>query len=80
MPCQPFPDLGVFVRCIIIKDDVDGFILGSDARDSIEKADKFLMPMALHVFAENDFIKNVECGKSPSFIVFILIRLSNRMV
>ena len=50
---KPFADLGMPVRGIVVDDRVDRLSLGNVRVDLSEEADEFLMPMALHIAADN---------------------------
>ena len=49
MTCQPFLHLVLLVGCVVVDNGVDFFTFGNGAFDLIEKADKLLMPVPLHV-------------------------------
>lgn len=48
MALQPLPDFSMFVSHMVVQDDVHDFARWDIALYGIEKADEFLMPMALH--------------------------------
>src|SRR6266571_673608 len=60
---KPFADLGMPMRGIVVDDRVDRLSLGNVRVDLIEEADEFLMPMALHVAADNGAVENIERGE-----------------
>ena len=60
---KPFAYLGMLVSGVVVDDRVDHLSLGNVRVDVIEEADEFLMPMALHVAADDGAIENVERGE-----------------
>ena len=44
---EPGPNFWVLVYGIVIKDDVDGFVRWNLGVDHVQKADEFLVPVAL---------------------------------
>jgi hypothetical protein len=48
MACQPTADLGVLVGSIVVGDHMDGLVGRHLTLDGIEKANEFLVPVALH--------------------------------
>jgi hypothetical protein len=59
---KPFADLRIPVRGIVVDDRVDRLSLGNVRVDLIEEADEFLMPMAIHVAADNGAVEDIEGG------------------
>src|SRR6516162_3948179 len=70
---KPFADLGMPVRGIVVDDRVDRLSLGNVRVDLIEEADEFLMPMALHVAADNGAVENIERGEQRGRAVALVI-------
>ena len=71
---EPRPNLGMFVRGIVVEDDMDGLALGHLALDSVEKTDEFLVAMPLHVAADHLSVEHVERreqGRRP--IPFVVV-------
>jgi hypothetical protein len=66
MPLQPGRDLWMFVGGVVIENHVDRFVGRHPALDGIEKADEFLMPVALHAAADDFALKDIECGEQGS--------------
>src|ERR1700730_13118398 len=66
MACEPAAHLGVLVGSIVVEDHMDGLVGRHVARDGIEKADKFLVPVALHAAADD--------------LAFEISRAANRVV
>ena len=54
---EPGFDLGMLVGGVIVEDGVDHFAGRHGALDGIEKADEFLVSVALHAAAEHDTIE-----------------------
>lgn len=63
MAVEPGPNLGVLVSGIVVEDDVDGLGGRHLGVDGVEEADELLMPVALHVAADDGAIEHVEGGK-----------------
>jgi len=70
---KPFADLGMPVRGIVVDDRVDRLSLGNVRVNLIEEADEFLMPMALHVAADNGAVENIERGEQRGRAVALVI-------
>ena len=73
MAREPFLDLVLFVRCVIVEDHVDGLVLGHLALDAVEEADELLMPVPLHVLGDDRSVEHVECGKQRGRAVTFVI-------
>lgn len=52
MAGEPFLDLVLLVRPVVVENDVDGLVLLHQALDPVEEADEFLKALALHVLPE----------------------------
>ena len=63
MACQPLAHFWVLVGRIIVDDGVDYLSHGDLRLDRIEEADELLVPMALHVAADDGAVKNVKGSK-----------------
>jgi hypothetical protein len=63
VPTEPSPHLRVLVAAVIVEDDVDNFADRGLGLDRIQKADEFLMPVALHAAADDLSFEDVEGGK-----------------
>src|SRR5450756_1545990 len=73
MPCQPLTHLRMLVGCVVVDDSVDR-LLDRDLRlDGIEEADELLVPVALHVAADDGTVEDVESseqrGGTVAFVV-----------
>ena len=73
MAIEPLAHFGVFVRGIIVEDHVNGFPRGQLCFDHVEEADELLMPMALHVAADDRSVEHVERGKERGRPVALII-------
>jgi len=60
---EPGFDLGMLVGGVIGEDGVDHFAGRDGALDGVEKADEFLVGMALHAAPVHDAVERVEGGK-----------------
>jgi len=56
---EPFADLRVLVSGVVVNDRVDRLSMGNLRVDVVEEADEFLMPMALHVAADDGAVENI---------------------
>ena len=56
---EPGFDLGMLVGGVIVEDGVDHFAGRDGALDAVEKADQFLMGMALHAAPVHDAVERV---------------------
>lgn len=75
MPRQPCTDFGLFVRSAVIQDDMNGLVCGHFGLDSIQEADEFLMPVALHVSSDHGSIQHIERGKQGrNPVAFVVMR------
>ena len=57
---EPGPHLGMLVRRIVVEDGVYGLSRRDLAFDFVEEPNEFLMPMALHVFANDRAVQDVQ--------------------
>src|SRR5258706_10492210 len=73
MPYQPLAHLRMLVGCVVVDDGVDRFLDRHLRLDGIEKADELLVPVALHVAADDATVEDVEsgeqCGRTVAFVV-----------
>ena len=63
MAGQPRPDFGVLVAAVIVEDHVDQPAGWDVALEAVEKAQKFLVPVALHALPDDGAVKHVQGGK-----------------
>src|SRR5271170_7132824 len=63
MARQPGPDFGVLVAAVIVEDHVDQPAGRDVALEAVEKAQKLLVPMALHALADDRPVEQVEGRK-----------------
>ena len=63
MPLQPGRHLGVLVGGVVVENHVDRFGGRHLVLDGIEKADEFLMPVALHAAPDDLAFKDIEGGE-----------------
>src|ERR1035438_1590036 len=59
VPSEPTLHLGMLMGRIIIEDDVNDFPGGNLGFDGVEEADKLLMPVSLHVAADDGALQPV---------------------
>ena len=60
MAGEPFLDLVLLMRSVVVENDVDRFVFRHLALDTVEEADELLMAMALHVLPDDCSVKHVE--------------------
>ena len=63
MACEPVAHLGVLMGSIVVEDHMDRLVGRHLALDSIEKADEFLVPVALHAASDDLAVQDVEGGE-----------------
>ena len=60
MSIEPDPHPGVLVAAVVVEDHVDDLASRDLGLDRIEKADEFLMPVALHAAADDLAVEHVD--------------------
>jgi hypothetical protein len=60
---EPGANVGVFVSCTIVENDVDHLADRNLRLDGVQKSNEFLMTMTLHVAADDRAVEDVEGGK-----------------
>ena len=73
MPRQPGSDFGLFVCGVVVQDDVYRFIFRQLSLNRVEEADKLLMPVALHVAADDGAVENIQGSKQCRGAVALVI-------
>ena len=63
IPGKPFEHIWMLVSCVIIDDGMNSLSCRDPRFDGVEKADKLLVPMTLHVSADDSAIEGVEGSK-----------------
>ena len=63
VPDEPLADLGVRLGGVVVEDGADRLAGGHLCFDQVEKADEFLMAVALHVAADHIPVEHVERSK-----------------
>ena len=63
MAIEPGANVGVFVSCTIVENDVDHLADRNLRLDGVQKSNEFLMTMTLHVAADDRAVEDVEGGK-----------------
>ena len=70
---EPFSDLGMFMGGVVVDDGVDHFSRWYVALDNIEESDEFLMPVALHVTADDGTVEHIQrreqCCRAVTFVI-----------
>ncbi len=70
---QPFEDLRVLVRSIVVDDSVDDPSGGNGALDGVDKFDEFLMAMMGHAMPNDSAVENVERGEQGGRAVALVV-------
>ena len=78
MTFEPGHDLGVFVRAVVVEDDMDHLAGGHLALDGVEKADEFLVTVLLHATADHRAVENVE-GREQGGCAVALVIVRHRL-
>ena len=69
----------MFMRPIIIHDQMQAKVVGSFGINALKKANKFLMPMSGHVVIDDFAIKHAQGGEKRSgAVAFIVVGLTSR--
>ncbi len=63
MAGEPLADLFVFMRAVIVEDDVDHLAGGDVTFDDVQEAKELLVTMALHIAADHGAVEHVERGE-----------------
>ena len=78
MPGQPCLYLGMFVGRIVVDDGVDHLSHGDLRLNRIEEADELLVPVALHVAADDGAVEHIEGGKQRRCaMAFVVVTSKN---
>src|ERR1700741_593665 len=70
---EPFARGGMLVGGVVVQDRVDRLAGGDLALDGVEEADELLMPMALHVAADDGSVEHVERGEQRGRAVALVV-------
>src|SRR4051812_38802900 len=73
MPCQPLAHLRMLVGCVVVDDGVDRFWGRHLRLDGIEEADELLVPVSLHVAADDGAVEDVEGGEQRGCAVTFVV-------
>ena len=73
MSLQPFADFGMFVSGIVVDDGMDRLAFGDLSVDEIEEANELLVPMALHVAADDGAVEDIEGGEQGRGAVALVV-------
>src|SRR6202035_5238977 len=74
MPREPGPHLGMLMGGVIVEDDVNVLSSRNLRFDGVEEADELLVPVALHVTADDGAVEHVEGGKQGrSAVPFVIV-------
>lgn len=57
---EPGPDLWVLKGGIVVENDMDGLVFRNLSIDHVEEADKFLVPVALHIAPDHGPVEDVQ--------------------
>ena len=72
MPCEPLAHLRMLMGCVVVD---DGWIASAwHLRfDGIEEADELLMPVVLHVAADDGAVEDIESGEQRGRAVTFVV-------
>jgi len=70
---QPFQNLRVFVRGIVVDNGMDNLSGGNGALNSIEKFDEFLVPVMRHAAPDDSALKHVEGSEQGGRAVALVV-------
>src|SRR6266853_1989357 len=70
---EPGADLGVLVGGIVVEDHMDRLVDRHFALDGIEKADEFLVPVALHAASDHLAVKDIESSEQGGGAMALVI-------
>jgi len=73
MPFQPLAHLRMLVGCVVVDDGVDRLLGWYLRLDGIEETDELLVPVVLHVAADDGAVEHVESGEQRSRTVTFVI-------
>ena len=73
MPCQPLAHLRMLVGCVVVDDGVDRLSGWHLRFDGIEEADELLMPVVLHVAADDGAVEDIESGEQRGRAVTFVV-------
>ena len=73
MSLEPGHDLGMFMRAIVVEDDMDHLACRHLTFDGVEEADELLMPVLLHTPADHRAVENVESSEQRGGAVAFVI-------
>src|SRR6266511_3826169 len=74
MTIEPRADLGVLVGGVVVENGVDDLAGRDGALDGAQKADEFLVTVALHVAADHLALEHVERGEEGGRpVAFIIV-------
>ena len=63
MTVEPLADLGVLMGGVVIEDNMDRLAVRHFDVDGVEETDKLLMPVTLHVPADDGAVEDVESSE-----------------
>ena len=63
VPRQPGLDFRLFVCGVVVQDEVNRLVFWQLSLNRVEEADELLMPVALHVAADDEFVENIQAAK-----------------
>jgi hypothetical protein len=65
--------IGMLVGRIVVEDDVDGLVGRHLGVDGVEEPDELLVPVALHVLADDSAVEHVEGGEQRGRAVSLVV-------
>ena len=74
MAGQPLAHLRMLVGCVVVDDGVDRLLDRHLRLDGIEEADELLVPVALHVAADDGTVEDVQsCEQRGRTVTFVVV-------
>jgi len=73
MAVEPGAHLGMLVGGIVVEDDVDRLVGWHLGIDGVEKTDELLVPVTLHVPADDGAVEHVEGGKQRRRVMPLVV-------
>ncbi len=75
MTGQPFHDVGMVVRGVIVDDGVDDLADGNSSLHGVEETDELLMAMLVHAAPDHGSIEDVErCEQRRRAVALVIVR------
>ena len=70
---KPGADLRMLMDSVVVEDDMDGFLCRNLGVDDVQKADEFLVPMALHIASDHRPVEHIQSGEEGRCAVAFVV-------